>query len=580
MSPRAEQIDRDLAPDDGSGFSPAVLDGRLLVVDDEESLRITTAAILEKEGYTVDTASSGDEAIALMDQTDYDLVLTDLHMEGGDGLSVLNQIRRHSPLTISVVLTGFASVESAIAALQEGAYDYLVKPCDIDSMKHTIRRGVEHRRLMLAEQKARTDLEQLNLDLERRIADRTAELTRLNGELAEANRAKDVFLATLSHELRTPLTPVVGWIKLLRSGNLDEKSVAQALDAIERNAWLQSRLIDDLLDTSRIATGKLHFEPKPTDVNTIVKAAIDTVRASAASRNIDLSVQLSSSTLVVMGEPVRLQQIAWNLLSNAIKFTEPGGKVTVITDGDNSHARVCVTDTGVGIAPDFLPHVFDRFKQADGSTSRRHGGLGLGLAIADALAKMHGGKIEAESEGAGKGACFTFCLELATAERVAPEPVTERVHSLSGLDVLIVEDSPDTLLLLSALFSREGANVMTAASAAEALQSAASKRPSVIISDIGMPDVDGYQLLQQLKVLPGMDDVPAIAISGYASEEDRERALETGYQALVPNRSTWTSSSVSSRSSKFANSPRRTSKSVQKSNFTLKSSFNLTKIKL
>jgi DNA-binding response OmpR family regulator len=219
-------------------------EARLLVVDDEESLRITTAAILENEGYIVDTASSGDEALSLFDSALYDLVLTDLHMEGGDGLSVLAEIRRRSPLTISVVLTGFASVESAIAALQEGAYDYLVKPCDIDNMRHTIRRGVEHRRLMLAEQKARTDLEELNRDLELRIAERTGELTRLNEDLAEANRAKDVFLATLSHELRTPLTPVVGWVKLLRTGNLDTRGVGQALDAIERNAWLQSRLID------------------------------------------------------------------------------------------------------------------------------------------------------------------------------------------------------------------------------------------------------------------------------------------------------------------------------------------------
>ncbi len=523
----------DVAVDDGNGFSPFVRDGRLLVVDDEESLRITTAAILEKEGYTVDTASSGDEAIALLAQTDYDLVLTDLHMEGGDGLSVLNQIRRHSPLTISVVLTGFASVESAIAALQEGAYDYLVKPCDIDSMKHTIRRGVEHRRLMLAEQKARTDLEQLNLDLERRIVERTAELTRLNAELADANRAKDVFLATLSHELRTPLTPVVGWIKLLRSGNLDDKSVAQALDAIERNAWLQSKLIDDLLDTSRIATGKLHFEPKPTDLNVIVKAAIDTVRESAASRNIELTIDLWPSTMVVMGEPVRLQQIAWNLLSNAIKFTEPGGKVTVTTKNEGPQARLVVTDTGIGIDAEFLPHVFDRFRQADGSTSRRHGGLGLGLAIADALAKMHGGKIMAESAGAGQGSSFSLYVELATAVRVAPEQVVEKPHSLLGLDVLIVEDSIDTLTLLRAVFSREGANVTTAASAAEALECAVNRRPAVVISDIGMPDVDGYQLLEQLKVLPGMDDVPAIAISGYASDEDRERALGTGYRALV-----------------------------------------------
>jgi signal transduction histidine kinase len=520
--------------DDGNGLSSFIRDGQLLVVDDEESLRITTAAILENAGYIVDTASSGDEAIALLTEKDYDLVLTDLHMEGGDGLSVLNQIRRHSPLTISVVLTGFASVESAIAALQEGAYDYLVKPCDIDSMKHTIRRGVEHRRLMLAEQKARTDLEQLNLDLERRIAERTAELTRLNAELADANRAKDVFLATLSHELRTPLTPVVGWIKLLRSANLDEKSVAQALDAIERNAWLQSKLIDDLLDTSRIATGKLHFEPKPTDLNTTVSAVIETVRASAASRNIELSITLSPATLVVMGEPVRLQQIAWNLISNAIKFTEPGGKVTVTTTNEGSRAQLVVTDTGIGIDPEFLPHVFDRFKQADGSTSRRHGGLGLGLAIADALAKMHGGKIEATSDGVGKGSCFTLQVNLANAQRVAPEPPPEKSHSLSGLEVLIIEDSVDTLTLLNAVFSREGAHVITATSAAEALQKAVIKPPAVIVSDIGMPDVDGYQLLEQLRVLPGLDDVPAIAISGYASDEDRERALEAGYRALVP----------------------------------------------
>src|SRR5215216_3443948 len=427
-------------------------DARLLVVDDEESLRITTAAIFENEGYIVDTASSGDEAIALLNDADYDLVLTDLHMEGGDGLSVLNQIRQQSPLTISVVLTGFASVESAIAALQEGAYDYLVKPCDIESMKHTIRRGVEHRRLMLAEQKARLDLQQLNLDLEKKIEERTAELKLLNAELAEANRAKDVFLATLSHELRTPLTPVVGWIKLLRSGTLNEKSVAQALDAIERNAWLQSRLIDDLLDTSRIATGKLHFEPKPTDLNVIVKAAVDTVRASAASRNIELSMTLWPSSLIVLGEPVRLQQIAWNLISNAIKFTDSGGKVNVTTGLDGTQAYLTVVDTGVGIAPEFLPHVFDRFRQADGSTSRRHGGLGLGLAIADALAKMHSGVLKARSEGVGRGSTFTLTLDLATTGKVAAETPKEKVHSLQGLDVLVVEDSADTLILLSKIF--------------------------------------------------------------------------------------------------------------------------------
>jgi signal transduction histidine kinase len=522
------------ALNNAGAFVPFFKEARLLVVDDEESLRITTAAIFEREGYVVDTASSGDEAIDLLGKADYDLVLTDLHMEGGDGISVLNRIRQEAPLTISVVLTGFASVESAIAALQEGAYDYLIKPCDIETMKHTIRRGVEHRRLMLAEQKARADLQQLNLDLEQRIDERTAELKRLNVELADANRAKDVFLATLSHELRTPLTPVVGWIKLLRSGTLDEKSVSQALDAIERNAWLQSRLIDDLLDTSRIATGKLHFEPKPTDLNATVKAAVDTVRTSAAARSIELSVSLYPASLIVMGEPVRLQQIAWNMVSNAIKFTDPGGKVTVTTGLDGTKAYLTVIDTGIGIEPEFLPHVFDRFRQADGSTSRRHGGLGLGLAIADALAKMHGGGLEAQSDGVGCGATFTLRVELAPMGQVVTETVDQKVHSLQGIDVLIVEDSPDTLLLLSTLFRREGASVTTASSAAEALQSASTKRPNLIVSDIGMPDVDGYELLEQLRVLPGLADVPAIAISGYASEEDRERALSVGYLALVP----------------------------------------------
>jgi signal transduction histidine kinase len=534
MSQSFDQSGNDAPMDEPGNFVPLFQEPRLLVVDDEESLRITTAAIFENEGYIVDTASSGDEAIELLSQKDYDLVLTDLHMEGGDGLSVLNSIRRQAPLTISVVLTGFASVESAIAALQEGAYDYLVKPCDIESMKHTIRRGVEHRRLMLAEQKARADLRQLNLDLEQRIEERTAELTRLNAELADANRAKDVFLATLSHELRTPLTPVVGWIKLLRTGTLDEKSVLQALDAIERNAWLQSRLIDDLLDTSRIATGKLHFEPKAVDFNTAVKAAVDTVRTSAAARNIELNVSLWPVSLIVMGEPVRLQQIAWNLVSNAIKFTDPGGKVSITTRLDRDQAELEVIDTGVGIEPEFLPHVFDRFRQADGSTSRRHGGLGLGLAIADALAKMHGGRMHAASEGVGYGAIFRFTLDLAPTTKVVSETVNNKRHSFEGLDVLIVEDSPDTLMLLSTIFRREGANVTTAASASEALTRAVDKRPHIIVSDIGMPETDGYQLLEQLRILPGLGNVPAIAISGYASEEDRERALAAGYLALVP----------------------------------------------
>ncbi|PWT88833.1 MAG: histidine kinase, partial [Blastocatellia bacterium] len=530
----SNSIDQGRQPATDSVVGVPLSNVRLLVVDDEESLRITTAAILENEGYRVDTASSGDEAIGLLQTTDYDLVLTDLHMEGGDGLTVLSQIRRQAPLTISVVLTGFASVESAIAALQEGAYDYLIKPCDIDSMKHTIRRGVEHRRLMLAEQKARADLEQLNRDLEQRIEERTSQLTSLNEELAEANRAKDVFLATLSHELRTPLTPVVGWIKLLRTGNLDKNGVAQALDAIERNAWLQSRLIDDLLDTSRIATGKIHFEPRPTDLNSVVQAALETVRASAAAKNIQLITESAPISLVVMGEPVRIQQIAWNLLSNAVKFTESGGSVRVKTEAVGAQARLIVSDTGIGISPEFLPHVFDRFRQADGSTSRQHGGLGLGLAIAHALAKMHGGKLEVSSDGVGSGAEFILRLGLVSDVGVQPEPAAANRHSLAGLEVMIVEDSTDTLHLLNTLFAQEGAKVVSHSSAAAAISALKEYKPHLIISDIGMPDIDGYTFLKQIRALPGLHGVPAIAISGYATEDDRARALSVGYLSLIP----------------------------------------------
>jgi signal transduction histidine kinase len=512
--------------------SPVTPEGaRLLVVDDEENLRITTAAILEQEGYHVEIASSGDEAVSLLEKTEFDLVLTDLHMEGGDGLSVLAEIRRRAPLTISVVLTGFASVESAIAALQQGAYDYLVKPCDIDEMKHTIKRGVEHRRLMLAEQEARFNLEQLNRDLERRVEERTAELSLLNEELEEANRAKDIFLATLSHELRTPLTPVLGWINLLRNGNLDSDGVEQALDAIERNARLQSRLIDDLLDISRIATGKLRFDPKPSDLNLVVEASSETVRSSAAVRRVELEAQLFDEPLVVLCEPVRLQQIVWNLISNAIKFTEAGGRVRVRTEKDGQNASVIVEDTGIGIAPDFLPHVFDRFRQADGSRTRRHGGLGLGLAIVQALAKLHGGSVRAESEGVGQGSRFIFTLPLAATENYVDEHEEHYLSSEVNQQVLIVEDSPDTLSLLCTLFEQKGCRIMPATSGEEALRLALENRPTIIVSDIGMPNMDGYDLLTNLRRLPGLSDVPAIAISGYAMEEDRERATAAGFVA-------------------------------------------------
>jgi CheY-like chemotaxis protein len=293
-------------------------------------------------------------------------------------------------------------------------------------------------------------------------------------------------------------------------------------------------LIDDLLDTSRIATGKLHFEPRPTDLNTVVRAAIDTVRASAATKNIQIEEDLSPTSLVVMGEPVRLQQIAWNLLSNAIKFTGTGGIVRVKTEPVDGLARLVVTDSGIGISPEFLPHVFDRFRQADGSTSRQHGGLGLGLAIAHALAKLHVGKLEVKSDGPDTGAEFSLSLALVQGAEVVEESIPLKSLSLSGLDVLIVEDSADTLALLNSLFTHEGAKVTSISSATEALKAVKAHKPHLIISDIGMPEIDGYTFLREVRAMPGLEEVPAIAISGYASEDDRKRALSAGYFTLIP----------------------------------------------
>jgi signal transduction histidine kinase len=510
---------------------------RLLVVDDEESIVLTISEVLRLEGYDVDVAMSGTEAVWKLRRDEFDLILTDLHMEEGDGLSVLEEARRHAPLTITIVLTGYANVETAISALRHGAYDYLLKPCNIDEMKLTVRRGLDHHSLMLAEREARANLESLNRELERRVEERTAELVRVNEELSEANRAKDVFLATLSHELRTPLTPVLGWVNLLRSGgggSADPAMLAQGLDAIERNARLQARLVDDLLDISRIVSGKLRIEWEPVDLCAVVESAVEALRPEAAARRVQLAVERPEGALVVQGAPIRLQQVVWNLLANAVKFTPDGGRVSARAWRERGEARVAVSDTGIGIAPEFLPHVFDRFRQADGTTTRAYGGLGLGLAIVRALTELHGGWVAAASDGEGRGATFTFAVPAAAAAAVAEEEPAELPEPEPGLSVLVVEDSSETLELLRMLFSRKGYDVIAAGSATEALNRAGQRRPGLIVSDISMPDVDGYTLLEQLRRVPGLEGVPAIALTGHAMDEDRERALAAGFSVHLP----------------------------------------------
>ena len=523
--------------DETTTLGQAEWPARLLVVDDEENIVLTISEVLRLEGYEVEVASSGREAVRLLDAAaEFDLILTDLHMDDGDGLTLLEEVRRRSPLTITIVLTGFAAVESAIAALRHGAYDYLTKPCIIAELTHTVARGIEHRRLMLAEREARAGLEELNRELETRVEERTAELRRVNRELLEANRMKDVFLATLSHELRTPLTPVLGWVNLLRAGgaSTDASMLAQGLDAIERNARLQARLVDDLLDISRIVSGKLRIEWEPVNLCSVVELATEPVRPDAAAREVELAVELPECPLVVQGAPLRLQQVVWNLLSNAVKFTPKGGRVSVRAWRAGGEARVEVSDTGVGIAPEFLPHVFDRFRQADGSTTRQYGGLGLGLAIVRALAELHGGWVVAKSAGLGGGSSFTFGIPCAAAAADVGADEPEAEPESRSVPVLVVDDSSETLELLRMLFTRRGYEVFGAGSAAEAVLRASERPPGVIISDISMPGTDGYTLLAELRRMPGLEAVPAIALTGHAMDEDRARALAAGFAVHIP----------------------------------------------
>jgi signal transduction histidine kinase/DNA-binding response OmpR family regulator len=362
-------------------------------------------------------------------------------------------------------------------------------------------------------------------------------------EAEAANRTKDEFLATLSHELRTPLTAVLGWAHLLRSGKLTDETAAGALETIERNARAQSQLIDDLLDVSRIITGKLNLETRPIELAPIVEAAINSVRPAAQAKNIQLQAELNPATGLVAGDASRLQQVVWNLFSNSIKFTPRNGQVNVRLKRSNSHAEIMVSDTGQGISQEFLPHVFDRFRQADGTTTRTHGGLGLGLAIVRHLVELHGGTVRADSPGAGQGATFTVNLPLinsgmddSEAERAHSAPVEVEAPVLNslldGLRVLVVDDEVDTCDLVAAVLARGGAEVRTAATAAEALEALERWIPDVLISDIGMPFEDGYTLIKKVRELdakqPGW--IPALALTAYASVEDRMRALSAGFQ--------------------------------------------------
>ncbi len=365
-------------------------------------------------------------------------------------------------------------------------------------------------------------------------------------EAEAANRMKDEFLATLSHELRTPLNAMLGWTTLLRTRKFNEATTARALETIDRNTKSLQQLIEDVLDVSRIITGKLRLNISPVEIVPIIEAAIETVLPAAEAKNIQIDLGLDASVGSILADANRLQQVFWNLLSNAIKFTPKGGRVEVRLDRINSRIQVRVSDTGLGIAPEFLPYVFDRFRQADSSSTRSHGGLGLGLAIVRHLVELHGGTVRAESQGEGKGATFIVDLPIRAVRIQASEPeqlqpkVTSEPQScalsLEGLRVLVVDDEADARELLTTILTQYGAEVTAVATAGEAIEAIQKSQLDVLVSDIGMPGEDGYTLIRKIRALdPNQGGkIPAVALTAYAGVQDQRKTLSGGFQIHLP----------------------------------------------
>ena len=456
-----------------------------------------------------------------------------------DGFGLLHALRSDEQTrTIPVILlSARAGEESRVEGMGAGADDYLIKPF---SARELLARVESHINLQRERKRAEEKLEQLML-LEQQA--------RASAELA--NRVKDEFLAMLSHELRTPLNAIVGWTHLLKSGALGDVDRARGIEVIDRNASAQRTIIDELLDVSRIITGKLKLEPKPIDPVTVVEAAIDAIRPAALAKEIEIVVSIERNRGLIVAEAVRLQQVIWNLLTNAVKFTPKNGRVEVRMNVVGQDFEIVISDTGDGIAPDFLPFIFDRFRQADTSARRKHGGLGVGLSIVRSLVELHGGTIRAASDGPGKGATFTITIPimgLSDRDGKCGEESVQLIDSrwkpkdqaadgdvetslLSGLKVLAVDDQEDTRDLIMLALMRFGADVRVSNSATSALAAIAEWQPNVIVSDIGLPEMDGYDFMRALRKTEGDGQrIPAIALTGYAGAVDESKALDAGYE--------------------------------------------------
>jgi signal transduction histidine kinase len=501
---------------------------RILIVDDLPEKLLVYSSLLDDIEAEIVQARSGTEALKRVLEGSFAVILLDVNMPDIDGLETATLIRghrngRHTPI---IFITSYADEMQTARGYALGAVDYILSPIVAPVLRTKVQVFVDlynaHAALALS-----------NQELETRVKERTAELEQLS-------RLKDEFLATMSHELRTPLNAIFGWVTLLRTRRLDEPTQERALETIERNARAQKRLIEDLLDVSRIVTGKVALEIMPVDPRRVVEAALETMAPAAQAKGITVVPLLDTGVATVRGDFARLQQIVCNLLSNAIKFTPSGGKVDVCLAHRNGEAEISVSDSGQGIKPEFLPLVFDRFRQEDGSISRRHGGLGLGLAIVRHLVELHAGSVEASSGGEGKGSRFVVRLPTrlgaakgAAAEEVAASPATSSM--LAGVRLLVVDDEPGARELIANVLQGYGAEVCLAESGQAALTKLFEQRPHVLVADLGMPGMDGYALIEQVRALdPDFGgQTPAIAVTGYASPLDRLRALQAGYQNHV-----------------------------------------------
>jgi signal transduction histidine kinase len=545
------------------GLNVSHSDARILIVDDLPEKLLVYRTLLEDLDAQIVEAHSGTEALKRVLEGEFAVILLDVNMPDIDGLETATLVRRHKNgrHTPIIFITAYADEMQTARGYELGAVDYILSPVIAPVIRTKVRVFVD-----LYE--ARAALALSNQELETRVAERTGELQksneRLQAEIAERLRAeaereallarekvlraeaeelsrlKDEFLATMSHELRTPLNAIFGWITLLRTRRLDEATQERALETIERNARAQKRLIEDLLDVSRIVTGKVALELVTVDPRRVVEAALETMHPAAQAKGLKIVPLLDIGAGTVRGDFARLQQIVCNLLSNAIKFTDTGGHVEVCLARRNDEVEISIADSGQGIKPEFLPLVFDRFRQEDGSISRRHGGLGLGLAIVRHLVELHAGSVDAQSAGEGKGARFVVRLPVREAHllpRVTEAPTNGVVTAamLMGVRLLVVDDDPGARELISGMLEGFGAQVSVAESGQAALSLLFAQRPDVLIADLGMPGMDGYALIEQVRALdPDFGGLtPAVAVTAYASPQDRLRALQAGYQNHV-----------------------------------------------